>query len=599
MPRFEEVQPRGGLSGAMPVPQASPGAFGAATARSLARLGGVLTDLGVDRLQETQKLRREREITERSTSLARRLQAARDEMRRLTDPDAVTSLRDEVLQDLDGSIGEVGDAVVQEALRRQFATWGTAFAGDAADHLFGIERDRGRASTREALETYKSLAVTATDPATRVAAERAYDVAAGQAVSLGLFRDEEMGTIRRADRSQMHVLTLEAMLDRGQDQAAAAYVADPHVRAELLAEDLVKADKMTTAGTFLGRVQRHEDAIYAKHLNDREGALAEARQITNAEERKATVQALHVRFDEATRIEAEQQADAFMVAQKWVDGGQPLHRLSAHTRNQLSISQIQALETWEDHRRRGREPVNDDQLYLAFGALTPEQVAAIPEGKLWETYHGNLDRAHWERVQATWTQAREAKRTKLMSPELSATLTFKDRVDNAFRGSGILSDRAKKATAFTTDEAARYARFEAAAARAVEHFELTQLGGKRKATGEEIQQLVNGLLVQTVFVDEWGTDPERPAVLVTEDERGETYVPVGRIPPAHRRTIVNLARSFGVVGPEVSDADAARRLGRRLERAYAASLLDASDAEIRAILTGEQEPPPPSFPVAP
>lgn len=540
MPRFEGVQPRGGLPAAMPIPQVSPGAFGAGTSRALARLGGVLTDLGADRLAETQTLRREREIAERSTSLARRLQDARDQMRRLTDPDAVEQLRDEVLRDLDGEIGEAGDRVVQDTLRRHASTWGTAFAGAAADHLFAIERDRGRAAVRDALETRKALAVSATTPAERLLAEREYDAIAGEAVDRGLFTAEELTVQRRADRSHMHVLTLEGMLDRGQDQGAAAYLADPTVRGELLAEDLVKADKMTAAGTFLGRVQRHEDAIYAKHLHDREGALAEARQIPDAEERKATVQALTVRYDEARRIQAEAQEDALKTASNLIDGGGRVDQIPANVRAQLSISQIEMLRKVEADRRRGTPIQTDWGLYydLKTQAAAPE----LRERFLKTNLYALKDRlADTEFKEVTSLQAGLRAKDATAEAAVTGYRTEQQIVNDSLAAAGF--DPTPEAD---SDDATQVARFRRLVDEDIaDHVART---GKRPTT-TDVQAIVDRLLIKgpRPGTGWFGSEVGREEGFAFQLEPGQTLaLTPADIPPRERRLMEDALRRAGI-----------------------------------------------------
>jgi len=235
VPRFDPVEVTRGLPASTAVPQVSPEAFGAGVGRALAQLGSVLTEQGRQRAALTEKLRREREITERTTGLAQQLEAARDTLRRQTNPDEVRRLRQDLLADLDDAIDETDDPVVRETVRRQAATWRLSFGADVDDRLFRLETDRGRAAIRDAMETRKQLAVSASDPVTRSLAEREHADLARQGVDLGFFTAEEMTGHARTDRSQMHVLTLDRMLAAGDDPGARAYLANVQGRGELLA----------------------------------------------------------------------------------------------------------------------------------------------------------------------------------------------------------------------------------------------------------------------------------------------------------------------------------------------------------------------------
>lgn len=220
----------------------------------------------------------------------------------------------------------------------------------------------------------------------------------------------------------------------------------------------------------------------------------------------------------------------------------------------LEPSQRHALELRSRQIREGVEPAHNDKVWLQFLDAGPTDLANLTQADMLTKYRPYLDNSHWDRATALWKSVKEGKGS---SEHLTSALTFKDRVDNTFRDIGIVGAGKSKAK-FSNAEAKTYGKFETEAARALQHFEQTALGGKRKATGEEMQKVLDDLVRQKVFVEKWGTDPEMPAVLVTEEKRARTYVPIEKIPTADRNAIENLIRSRG------------KRLSEdKLQRAYA------------------------------
>lgn len=89
-----------------------------------------------------------------------------------------------------------------------------------------------------------------------------------------------------------------------------------------------------------------------------------------------------------------------------------------------------------------------------------------------------------------------------------------------------------------------FALFEKQVQTFVNEYEINQLGGKRKANGDEVKKITSQILLDKVKIDEWGRDPEIMSYQVTPDNAKQAYVDVGgkqvylaQIPKADRERI--------------------------------------------------------------
>lgn len=193
---------------------------------------------------------------------------------------------------------------------------------------------------------------------------------------------------------------------------------------------------------------------------------------------------------------------------------------------------------------------NDDQLWLNFLAMPPEMVANLSRQDFEVKYWQHFDNGHRNRAEAQWNTYRDALARndgKQADPKLTAALTFKDYVNNAWNLSGLI-DPSKERTRWTREEVTAFTRFEDQAAQALQAYEMTKLEGKRHATGDEIREVIKKVrdqAVQKVFTPGWFGAKERPAISLEEDERKQAIVPVDKIPADSLGDLRNYIRSKG------------------------------------------------------
>lgn len=76
--------------------------------------------------------------------------------------------------------------------------------------------------------------------------------------------------------------------------------------------------------------------------------------------------------------------------------------------------------------------------------------------------------------------------------------------------------------------------------------------GDKPLTPDEKQKIIDGVVMDKVYVDEWGTDPQKPVTLLTPDEMKKAYVnvggknvPVSSVPSGERMKIIGALRATG------------------------------------------------------
>lgn len=355
--------------------------------------------------------------------------------------------------------------------------------------------------------------------------------------------------------SNTHRDVIGARLAADQDIKAKEYF--ERVKGELTGDDIEVVSKQLEEGSARGESQRIADDIMGKFKTwpERQAAVKEMTK-TNPKVRDLVKNRIDDEMSTEQAVKSAQRNDLYLQATNDIDknpGKSARQVVKANVWAQLSLDQRNALEN------RGGDPENDDKTWLDFLDMPASKVAALSRADFETKYWARFDKSHRQRAEAQW----EASRAGADSPKLMATLSFKDRVDNVLRTTGVI-DADKKKSDFSEDEAKTYAQFETLAAREVEVFQRTQLGGKREATGEEVQKIIEPLAVKRLFIKkDFARDPEKMTMLMTDEERGQAYMPLNKIPKPAVAEIENLLRSKG---KKVSPS--------RVERLYGARVME-------------------------
>lgn len=355
--------------------------------------------------------------------------------------------------------------------------------------------------------------------------------------------------------SQIYSGVIGKIVDGGDDLAAKEYF--KKYKDKLTAADEQKISKLLEEGSLRGESQRRSDEMWQKSGEDLGQAMAKAEKINDPKLRDETMRRLRQKQNDKQAAITASQNQNFMDASEFVKGNpavDPQDSMPVSVWNSLTLQQQQSL------RKINSNPKNNDKIWLDFFDKSPQQLANMPRAEFEQKYWVHLDSSHRTRAEKMWKDASEG----VDSPDTTNALTFKNRVDNTLRQSGFV-DLTKSRRKLNDKEAKIYTQFEQEAAERLEDFERNELAGKRKATGQEVQKVLDDMITKKVFVDKnwlW-SDPVKPAALITNDEKGDAYIPIKQVPQKDRNAIENLIKSRG-----------ARVTNEKVEKAYAAMLID-------------------------
>lgn len=391
----------------------------------------------------------------------------------------------------------------------------------------------------------------------------------------------ETFTQRQAEiKSGLHSAVINGFLAKNQDLLAKQYF-DQHEH-DLIAKDRQSLEKIVLDGSTIGQARRMVNQWISGGYNEYK-MLEEAR--LQGEKNPKLGELLH---NYSAQYWADQQIAAKRVDERnhetfvrdlkeriAADPGRyhdPRQELGLDTFLQLPSDTQRYLEMIAKEAVHPTDRPNDDKLWLDFLALKPMEVANLSRKDFDTTYWAKLDNSHRVRAESQWNTYRDAlakQDDKTAELKLTPTLTFKDQVNNAWALSGLI-DPAKERSKWSTDEMKQFVRFEDAAAKAVQQYEMTKLEGKRHATPDEVRDIIKGVrdqLTKKVFTEGWFGKNERPILSLGEDEKGKVFVPVDKIPPAEADDLRRYIESQG----KTVTADKLRRaygqyvLGNRAE----------------------------------
>lgn len=219
-----------------------------------------------------------------------------------------------------------------------------------------------------------------------------------------------------------------------------------------------------------------------------------------------------------------------------------------------------------------------------FYALAPTQVADLDRAEFETKYWSRFDREHRRKAESYWQAAVDAQRSG-KDEAFKSIRGDKDMITTALRKNKLVAASGE----IKGGEAELAQRFEDYID---DRFKTFAHENRRNPKDEEKQAIIHKALLDKVYVEEWGRDPEKPRGALTEDEIKLSYIPLQSIKRDDRLRLVNLARAQGVIkGPEAggpNDDRAIAMLQTRIERAYAAAASGkATRADLIATMKGD------------
>jgi len=223
----------------------------------------------------------------------------------------------------------------------------------------------------------------------------------------------------------------------------------------------------------------------------------------------------------------------------------------------LDDNQRKALRSEWDSIMRGTDRKNNDEKYTEFLFKSQGELAAMSLAEYRTEYRQNFSKEYQNKADAMVNSAQTGdEKNQLLSP----FSTYKDRFDDTLRMRDVVDASNPKKT---DKDAKVYSQLAIKIREKVEKFEIHDLGGKRRATGEEIQKIIDESVIQKVRLNKpWASDPEKLVSILTDDEKGQAYVPYDDVPEGERGAIEKLF------------ANRKRKVSRaQIERAYGAVIL--------------------------
>lgn len=561
IPKYDspQVAPQA-LPGARLSGGASPQAFGGGIGQGLQQAAQTLDDVYQDEKRKANKaalLAAERKLGEWENSA-------------LFDPEkGALSKRGEdalgvegpALQDFDRLAGELESGVVDEDARLDLRARinsrrvdiGRTLArhtGSERDNLYEKETDAFLANSLQAAGNHYNDEV-------RIGQEltRGTDAIMERADRLGWTAPITQAALAEYE-SKLHGGVLDRMLAGEQYGAARAYFEAN--KDGLDPKEQARVEKAVREGSTRGAAQAATARIMAEYGGDMKAALAAARKIGDPEVQDSVVSRVMDLFQERKMLEDETDRQNLDAAQEIITREKSTDKIPPAMWASFDVATQAKLKEAAAYARSGT-PAQDDAKWYDFArrweSMTPADQAKV---NLYTEIRPYVDDTRFDGFVKEQRAAMEHVRTGGKAAEYVAGQDFKGRLLTGLQKGGIVP--AGKGFGELKDaEGERAVRVLDEATRRLDTFQATKGG---KATPAEQQSIVDEILIQKVFVDEWGSDPERLGVELSDDDRADAYVPLAKIPAAELASMRNLAQSKG--RPVTDD---------KLRRAYAAYIL--------------------------
>ena len=430
-----------------------------------------------------------------------------------------------------------------------------AFDRSAMERRYSLDKGMGRHITGERMRYDDELTKSFITNEQELVKKNPHDME-GIAMSLA---NQRKAILEQADRmglseegttqalqsvaSQTHMGAIESMISNETDMEAKAYL--DKVRKYLTGDDEKKAVSLVESATLRGESQRTSDAIWLKSNGDLGTALNNAEKIEDPKLRDETERRIRDKDSKRNASIKSAQDMNFLDASEYVKKGDKL----ASPQDTMPIAKWEALTLQQQKAlsRMHSEDINDDKIWLDFYSKPAQEIASMSRADF-EAQWMQMSGPHRNRAEAMWKSGQSG---GAADPRLTNALSFKDRIDNTLKTANILPLN-KPASKYNNAEASIYNEFESEAAKRLEEFEVVELGGKRRATGKEIQGIFDKMLIEKVYVDKaWlpFTKDVQPVSVwsLPKSDRGDAFIPYESINDDEKLGIGAKAKAAGHV----------------------------------------------------
>ena len=263
---------------------------------------------------------------------------------------------------------------------------------------------------------------------------------------------------------------------------------------------------------------------------------------------KAAEEAAEKQYRDIEAAEKQATDEALDTAYRglYANGGN-MNALPVSVRAMIPGDKLSAVMGFADTVRKSGGAVHNPEAWAQVLSMPRESLAAMSPIEFFREFRPHLDDAHLEKGYALLNDARGEVGTDAKHLEV---ITTANRVKKAAIDAGLLPATGKA----NDNEVKAFAQFERLVDDRVRQFEVTDLQGKRKANSAELQQIIDGTLMDKVFVSRTGwIDREVIAGLAAPEDLTRAYVNVGgqevrvaQIPANQRAVIASKLQSRGL-----------------------------------------------------
>lgn len=263
---------------------------------------------------------------------------------------------------------------------------------------------------------------------------------------------------------------------------------------------------------------------------------------------KAAEEAAEKQYRDIEAAEKQATDEALDTAYRglYANGGN-MGALPVSVRAMIPGDKLSAVMGFADTVRKSGGAVHNPEAWAQVLSMPRESLAAMSPIEFFREFRPHLDDAHLEKGYALLNDARGEVGTDAKHLEV---ITTANRVKKAAIDAGLLPATGKA----NDNEVKAFAQFERLVDDRVRQFEATDLQGKRKANSAELQQIIDGTLMDKVFVSRTGwIDREVIAGLAAPEDLTRAYVNVGgqevrvaQIPANQRAVIASKLQSRGL-----------------------------------------------------
>jgi len=440
---------------------------------------------------------------------------------------AATEWWDKASQQYGESLDNRAKALVGQALQRKR----TGAMTDVARYVVAERKQHADNVSSAQVDAAIRFGVTTMQP--DGAAEQIRGIAAEVGARNG-WTTEQVQQAQRRDLATLHS-TFIAKLAQSDAAGAKAYFDAALARGEIPPERQAQ-----TEAVLKGELDSQEATRFAASIAGKPFAeqLQDAAKIEDPDRREKVLQRVQENQTLARAAQQEQERQSSDSAWQLVGQGR-----------RVPESVLQGMD--------GKERVQLQDYLRAKATKTGSEVASIktnPEvhAKLWDMMVNDPEAFKKERLVASRMGLSQSDFEQLMSKQATmrgekttaqqdSMLTDTQRIDGAVSSLGIDAKKKPEEAYAVRSEIDRRVRAESAE------------NGNKPVTADRKQQIIDAVVIDKVFVDEWGRDPERPTTLLTPDEQKNAYVKVdGRevklssIPADDRAAIMRGLQARGV-----------------------------------------------------